>query len=788
MSDMKNDFDDVRYQHHLVHRGSANRQICWIVWSCIAAFVLIRLSRTMVTWLSRRMLRAHKFMSPSPRRFSRSRRALAFIHAVAVLPFPKTLRRTLNTFSLGSIVALTIYLIIVVSILLSVDAPTSTAHFTDDVAFRAAWVTVTQIPLAFFLSTKRGPINFLASISYDRISWLHKWVGRMVFVSATTHVAIMKSSISMTDILFSQDQSATVVRYGIGSYLLLTWIAVSGILPIRKWSYRAFYINHWVSTLGFLMIVLQHVPRHATTPIYMAFGFVAFDKISVFVSFLRVNISVRPLKPGLAKSRKAPGRAMLIAGYPVEMLEPHNLGVSTDIEESTTLIRICNVPLTWRPGQHIRLYLPALGAFEMHPFTPANCSSIMTPPPLPPRRSLDVERRGSASSMASSKQSSDILLMVRAHSGLTRRLKEFHTEWLRLPCPNTTVSSTATSLTAYVDGPYGSPPNWEDHKNLLLIATSTGASFALSIMDYLEQLCFSDVSKLRTQSIRFVWVVRHIDPQFEASVAELLRRYSSMLRDFSVRVETELYVTCKEAEVKPSMTEFDQFAHLRPRLPRYGSGDRTLTIRNPDEIYNEWEEEERQWAEMEALEEMQMKEVDPFEDAYELSSTYSNNEGAVRAYEGEGYACSETSTLLNGANGQQDQRNSNTFSEVRLTMDETAALNQSRPLPSPVRPPLLPREKPKMKTCQCALVQYQRHKLHKSIKSSFESSSYGVRPDISRIITSAVNVDQRSKSMVAVCANSAVSVQTNKAVSQVKLAFARGQRATDVEIFTEGFG
>lgn len=716
------------------------------------------------------------------------RRTWEFGQAVAVAPFPQLFRRSITTLTCGSIFGIAIYTTIVVSLLLSVDAPTSTPHFTDDVAFRAAWVTITQIPLAFFFSTKRGPINIIAEVSYDRLAWMHKWVGRMIFVSATTHVAIMKSSISLTDILISHDRGATVVRFGIGSYLLLLWIAVSSILPLRKWNYRAFHINHNISTLGFLVIIIQHVPKHATTPILVAFGFVVLDKTLIVVSFLKTNISVRALKPRFARFRRAPGQAMIVAGYPVEMLEPHNISASIDAKESITTIRLCNIPMTWRPGQHIRLYLPKLGAFEMHPFTPANCSNIAKPPPLPPRRSHELERRGSSASTSTSRPSNDVLLMIRAHSGLTRRIKNFHTEWLKLPCPNATLSSTATSLTAYVDGPYGNPPTWEDYENLLLVATSTGVSFALSIMDYLEQLCLADASKLATQTIRIIWIVRHIDPQLEVTVTELLQRYSTMLRESGVRVETELYVTCGHAKLDLSIVDIDQFAHLRPGLPRHGSGDRTLTIRNPDEIYDEWEEEERLWAEMEALEEMQMKEVDPFTDVNEVTSTYSNDD-AVAAYEGDGYAGSETSTLLDGTENQQSQRHSKSFSDVRLTSDETAALNQPRPLSSPILSPVLPREiEPEERLCQCALVQYQRQKLHGFRRPYFGTTYYAARPDVWRIVSLEVNSDPHSRSMVATCANRGVSRQVEKAVSEAKFAFARGQRPTIVEAFTEGFG
>ncbi|KAJ4987816.1 transmembrane metalloreductase [Stagonosporopsis vannaccii] len=787
MVDTNDDIDDVRYQHHLKHRGSVNQKVFWVFWSCVVILVLIRFIRAAATWWCRRASRTHHFTALSQTNRSIFRRTWEFIQAVAVAPFPQIPGLNITTLASGRILGIATYVIIIVSMLLSVNAPVSTSHFVDDVAFRAAWVTITQIPLVFFLSTKRGLINIVAKVSYDRLAWVHRWAGRMIFVSATTHVVIMKSSISLADVLLSHDKGATIVRFGIGSYLLLVWIAVGSILPLRKWSYRAFHINHIVSTLSFLMIVVQHAPKHATTPIFLAFGFVFLDKSLVIIDFLRTNISVRPSKIRFARFRRAPGHVMLVAGYPLEMLEPHNLNVSIDTEESVTTIRLCNLPMTWRPGQHIRLYLPTLGAFEMHPFTPANSSSIAKPPPLPPRRSRDLERGGSSASASQSRQSNDMLLLIRAQSGLTRRLKDFHTEWLKLPCPNATLSPTATSLTAYVDGPYGNPPTWEDYEHLLLITTATGVSFALAIMDYLEQLCLSGGSKLVTRTIRFIWIIRHIDPQLEATVVELLQRYSTMLRESGVRVETELYITCAHAKVDVSAANIDQFAHLRPRLPRYGSGDRTLTIRNPDEIYDEWEEEERQWAEMEALEEMQMKEFDPFADVNEVGSRCSEDK-AIGTYEGGGYASSETSTLLDEANVQQSQRDSKSFSEVRLTSDETMALNLPRPLSSPVLSPLLLRDtRPQEKACQCTLIQYQRQKLHKPRRPWFGSTSYATRPDISRLVTSAVNNDPHYKSMVATCANGGVSREVSSAVSAAKFAFARGLRPTIVDIFTEGF-
>lgn len=76
-------------------------------------------------------------------------------------------------------------------------------------------------------------------------------------------------------------------------------------------------------------------------------------------------------------------------------------------------------------------------------------------PPLLPPRGHDIERRNSRTAV-SSKPSNDIVLMVRAHSGATRRLKNYHSKWLTPRCQNASTPSMATTLTAYIDGLYGS--------------------------------------------------------------------------------------------------------------------------------------------------------------------------------------------------------------------------------------------------------------------------------------------------------------------------------------------
>ncbi|KAF2134068.1 hypothetical protein P153DRAFT_381240 [Dothidotthia symphoricarpi CBS 119687] len=753
--------DDVRYQHHLKHRGWANQQLFQAFWIVVAAIVLQRVAHRTLRWWSKRCNREHKLLrSQTPYQYILSR-CMAFIDAISHLPIILTSQLISFTFSLGRVIVLTAYLAIIVSALLSVDAPQLSQHFLDDVAFRAAWVTLTQVPLVYFLSTKRGPINILAGLSHERINWVHRWVGRFLFISATTHMAIMKSSISMREIVHSHDDNMAVVRYGIAAYVTLTWIAVSSILPIRQWSYRVYYLNHWVSTLGFLFIVFQHVPKYARTPIHLSLSFVVFDKCLVGYGFCRNNISVRLLKGSFSKFKRGPGRGTLVMGYPVEMIEPDVTSLSLPTNGSTTIIRICNVPFSWIPGQHVRIYIPALGPFEIHPFTPANCPDISPPPPLPPRRNQDIESNELISLMCNSR-SNDMTLMIRAHSGLTRRLAYHHSTWLSLPCPN--ASQPQTSLTAYIDGPYGNPPAWEDYENLVFVTTSTGVSFALAVMDYLEQLCFSDPQRLQTRRVHFIWIIRHLDPQFEATGTNALDRYSTMLTELGVRVESELYVTCEKSETGGGMQKYDPFAHLRRPILIRATSKPPLSIRNPDEIYEEWDREYED-AELSFTDD---EDVDPFMDDCGLSED------------------DETSTLVD----RHEMLDDNRYSNVHWMPDENTALEDSRPLSSPIRTPAAPRmqvETPK--SCQCALIQFQREKLKPKKKTiSFKDVSHGQRPDIPYLLrTYAPRTIDDTRSMVAVCSNTAIAMQAKDTVSKINMDFALGRRKAGVEIFVEGF-
>jgi len=684
-------------------------------------------------------------------------RTKACIAVSALQRLPLFFGYTITTFALSRVIVLVLYATLSLYLLTLVDAPLLSDHFIDDVAFRAAWVTLTQIPLVYLLAARCGPFDLVTGISHERINWLHRWVGRAILVSATVHVVTMKTSISTRDILRSHDEGMTVVRYGIATYAMLIWIAVTSVLPLRQWSHRLFYLNHYMSTFTFLTIAFQHVPTYARPPIYLAIVIFTFDKSLVAYFFLRTNIYIEPTVRRYARSRRS---RKLVMGFPVRMTTPSASisSLPTQTSDTTTTVRISNIPFLWRPGQHMRLYIPALGRFEVHPFTPANCSA-MPPPPLPPRKDLEPGRK-----LEQPRQTSEMILMVKSKSkfGFTQRLVEHQRTWLARPCPNATEPEDQT-LTAYIDGPYGVAPKWHEYEDLILISSSTGVSFILAILDHLEQLCFTaGPDEVKTRRVRFVWMIRHLDPAFEEIVRAIVGRCISTLHDCGIAIAAEFWSTCADSKLQEAeLVRFDPFAHLRPQLSRRLSDRPTLRIRHPDEIYDEWDRE----AEMEDTG-MKLDHVEPF--AAKLDGYDSSEETA-----------SEEGTLIDGGDHDNWEDDEDPFSNGNATGHDDAY----RPLPEPRR------EMPVVEDqagCRCALIQHQRWKLNTRERNlEHITQRHGSRPDVRRMLET-MSLSVNEKTMVAVCANGDVIKTVQVATAHINKDFALGRRKGTVDVHIEG--
>jgi hypothetical protein len=134
------------------------------------------------------------------------------------------------------------------------------------------------------------------------------------------------------------------------------------------------------------------------------------------------------------------------------------------LADDYVLLTIDNMKIPWKVGQHFFVSVPRCGLFQSHPFSVAN---------LP----------GSGSAK----------FVLKAHSGFSRRL-------LQAACRR-----PDQDLRTFISSPYGSPPLniVERCDSLILMATSTGASFTLPILQH----TINKATSIRRPC--FYWIVRH---------------------------------------------------------------------------------------------------------------------------------------------------------------------------------------------------------------------------------------------------------------------------------------
>ncbi|KAF4340994.1 ferric reductase (metalloreductase) [Fusarium beomiforme] len=331
---------------------------------------------------------------------------------------------------LGRIIVLACYWVVIVY-LMSWRVSKNDVYYWERIGYRNAWVTLTQFPLLYLLSTKVNVIGFLIGSSHERLNWLHRWVARTMFVTATVHGFHFWTMWVRAEFLDYALQIMPLVKYGLAAWAILLWNVVTGIVPIRRLAYELWVAQHVLTSIIMLWLLYKHIPANARWLLWMSISFLVFDRAMRWVLLLWQNVRLRP------QSTECQGMKHL--GHRV---------VARVVGPATTVITIKDVHFKWKAGQHIYLWVPRLGPFEAHPYTIA-CA-----------HKLD----GACCC-------NSIQLVVRAHNGFSKRLHEYATK------------NSGSELTGFVSGPYGVPPKWNIYETLVLIGASTGASFVVPILE-----------------------------------------------------------------------------------------------------------------------------------------------------------------------------------------------------------------------------------------------------------------------------------------------------------------
>ncbi|KAL2020031.1 hypothetical protein VTK56DRAFT_8934 [Thermocarpiscus australiensis] len=339
---------------------------------------------------------------------------------------------------LGRVIALLVYWIIVIY-MMTAGAIVKDAFFWERIGYRNAWVTVTQLPLLYLLASKCSIIGFLVGTSHERLNWLHRWVGRTMLVTASVHGWHFYTDWARTDFVEYEIRMMPMIKYGFGAWAVLLWSLVSGLAPFRRMAYEVFVLQHLASAAILLWLVYVHVPIYARYNVWFALAALCFDRGCRTVLLVWQNVKFFP-----DRSRCKGGQRI-----------GHGAQVRA-IGDSITVVTIKDVHFSWRAGQHLYLWVPRLGLTEAHPYTIACAHQL-------PETCI----------------CNSIQLVVRKHSGFSRRLHDFASK--------AQAAGKDERLTVFVSGPYGSPPRWDIYETVILISASTGASFTLPILESLLQ-------------------------------------------------------------------------------------------------------------------------------------------------------------------------------------------------------------------------------------------------------------------------------------------------------------
>jgi len=210
-------------------------------------------------------------------------------------------------------------------------------------------VASSQLPLHYLLALKSpySPLVVLTQSSHETLNNLHQLLGRVVTCLLYVHTVLYINFYVLSNLLATKITEWYVIC-GIVGILAFTAVGTTALAPVRKWSYRVFYVVHVTLATALLPVLFFHVSH---IRIYL------YETAAVYA----LNVLLRALN-----SRTLPSTIALIPG--------------------TTLLRI-EVPLpkttsetrSWQPGQHAYISLPGhplSRTFRSNPFTVASLPAV----------------------------------------------------------------------------------------------------------------------------------------------------------------------------------------------------------------------------------------------------------------------------------------------------------------------------------------------------------------------------------------------------------------------------
>ncbi|CAE6454091.1 unnamed protein product [Rhizoctonia solani] len=224
-------------------------------------------------------------------------------------------------------------------------------------ANRAGFMALSLLTPTFLFASKNSPAALLLGKGYEKLNWVHRWSGRLLFLMATIHGSLWINN----RIRNGQDnllRTGLKEREGQAAYGLLCMIVLLSLRPVRVYAYQFFYAFHVLGYVAFFIMICYHTP-YAEPWIYPPIAFWGLDLLLRLVRFR--------IKDAYA----------------------------TAVDQQMTIVRIPDIQGGWLAGQHVRLRVFFNGRpFESHPLTILNADPATTTLPASTGITLGVRAVG----------------------------------------------------------------------------------------------------------------------------------------------------------------------------------------------------------------------------------------------------------------------------------------------------------------------------------------------------------------------------------------------------------
>lgn len=172
-----------------------------------------------------------------------------------LFPISRQFSKTICGYSVGQTIILACYAVIIGFGILFYSNPVTNPQ-------RAGWIAVSQYPVAVLLASKNSLIGLLVGKGYEKLNYLHRWVGRLMFISIVFHVVSFRELITLNISAVIADISVVVkwTKMGIltqnmtgpmavtGSIALggVSFLAIGSLPAVRNRMWTVFSCSHWV--------------------------------------------------------------------------------------------------------------------------------------------------------------------------------------------------------------------------------------------------------------------------------------------------------------------------------------------------------------------------------------------------------------------------------------------------------------------------------------------------------------------------------------------------------------